>query len=240
MAQPLYEDDLAHIHATGFGALADEVSPFLLELLGDAPKKVVDVGCGSGVTTSALARAGHDVVGIEPSASFVQMARAAAPSATILHASAYEVALPRCYAVFAIGEPLTYHPPEVDAKARLTAFVASVSRALEPGGVFVFDLIDATGPSLDAVGWRSTDAWAILHRNTEDHASQRLVREIETFRRDGALFRRHRETHHAALFDPDEVRALLEHAELRVETSTSHGHAKLLPRRTAYCAFRRP
>ncbi|HET8698599.1 MAG TPA: hypothetical protein VFO94_13985, partial [Gammaproteobacteria bacterium] len=45
------------------------------------------------------------------------LARAAAPGARFVEASAYEYDLPQCTAIVALGEPLTYHAPDSDAAA---------------------------------------------------------------------------------------------------------------------------
>lgn len=49
----------------------------LLELLGAAPKRVLDLGCGVGRVLVPLAEAGHDVVGIDRDAAFLETCRTA-------------------------------------------------------------------------------------------------------------------------------------------------------------------
>ncbi len=100
----LYEEDLAFVQAEAFGGFAEQVAPPLIERLCalDIPvRRVVDVGCGAGVTTRALVRAGFEVVAIEPSPALLERARSAAPEATFHLGSAYEVGLPRRAAFFA-------------------------------------------------------------------------------------------------------------------------------------------
>jgi hypothetical protein len=62
----------------------------------------------------------------------------------------------------------------------------------------IFDLIDAEGTPLDALGWSSADDWAILYETREDRSARQLTRSIETFRRtaaDAIGYRRSREVH---------------------------------------------
>src|SRR5690606_21278626 len=183
----LYGADLARIQAAAFGDLAERAAPELIALLKASSipvRRVYDVGCGAGVTTRALVEAGFDTIAVEPSPHLLAIARTAAPAATFLEVSAYDLELRPCEAVLAIGEVLTYHAPDVDADERVRTFFRTVARALAPGGRLVFDLIDADGPPLDAKSWRSEEAWAILWETREDRAAARLTRSIETFCRE--------------------------------------------------------
>src|SRR5690242_6760543 len=113
-----YGADLARIQADGFGDLARQASPELVSILNASStpvRRVYDVGCGAGVTTSSLVAAGFETTAVDPSPDLLAIARVNAPSAMFLNASAYDLELQTCDAVLAIGEVLTYHAPEVDA-----------------------------------------------------------------------------------------------------------------------------
>jgi SAM-dependent methyltransferase len=241
---PLYESDLAYIQAVAYGDFAARSVPAIIERLRAAKpevRRVLDVGCGAGVTTRALIEADFETLAIEPSEALLELARAAAPSATFFHARIQDVELPPVDAVLAVGEPLTYHAPDSDAGATLRRVFAKVAAALPPHGLFVFDLISAHGPALDAAGFRRGADWAILYTTREDRASRRLTREIETFRKDQArdCYRRAQELHHVRLFDEHEVASWLEQAGFQVEVSAAHGDVPLPPRRVAFVATRR-
>jgi SAM-dependent methyltransferase len=250
-----YEDDLAHIHAAAFGDLAARAAEALLPRLialealvspvvraSPARLRVIDVGCGSGVTTRALTGAGFDTLAIEPSRALLALARAAAPEAHFRQESAYEAELPPCDAILAVGEPLSYHPPGVDGGARLRSFFANAAAALSPGGLLVLDLIlaDDAGESLDRSGWRSESDWAILFETREDRAARRLTRTIETFRRSGGgdAYRRAREVHHVQLFEERAIASALRAAGFSVEVARAYGDFPLLARRAAFFATR--
>ncbi|HEX6118809.1 MAG TPA: methyltransferase domain-containing protein [Dongiaceae bacterium] len=53
----------------------DASEPFYLALAGDAPKRVLDMGCGTGRLAIALAERGHRVTGADPSPGMLRVAR---------------------------------------------------------------------------------------------------------------------------------------------------------------------
>src|SRR5690606_5664985 len=180
----MYRDDLARIHHEGFSELARGAAPALLAMLrraGHRRGRVVDLGCGSGVWLRALARAGYEAVGVEPSPAFARLARRHAPGARIEIASAHDVALPACVAVTALGEVLSYCGPNGRAPD-LPRLFRRVAAALPRGGLFAFDLmVCAPGPPMAYRTWRAGRDWAVLVDVSEDRRRHRLVREITTF-----------------------------------------------------------
>src|SRR5258708_35494994 len=111
---PLYEDDLAYVQATAYGEFAAGAMPGVIEHLrgaGLVGGRVVDVGCGAGVSTRALADAGFQPIGIDASPHLLARARNAVATAEFHVASAYQFAIPQCAVILALGEPLTYHAP---------------------------------------------------------------------------------------------------------------------------------
>jgi SAM-dependent methyltransferase len=240
MAQP-YDDDLAFIQAYGFGELAAAaIAALIPELKSRGARRVVDVGCGAGVSTSALLEAGFETVAIEPSAALLEIARQAAPAARFEQASAYNAALAECDAIFAIGEVLTYHAPSADAETRLRHFFARARLALPEGGLLVFDIIETGDQPLSARAWKAGPDWAVLSASQEDRAARRLTREIETFRdMGGGRYRRSSEVHHVRLFERAAVVLWLEQAGFEVQVATAYGPFALPPRRVAFHASRR-
>lgn len=154
----------------------------------------------------------------------------------------YDVELEPCEAILALGEPLTYHGPDIDADSRLRGFCERAARALAPGGLMIFDLIEAEGAPLDARRWSSGDDWAILYETREDRAARRLTRYIETFRRpaaDAMGHRRSREVHDVRTFETRDVEQWLDDAGFSVEIADRYGAYALAPRRRAFFAIRR-
>jgi len=159
----LYQQDLAYIHAVAFSALARGAATEIVRRLRAARcsvRRVVDVGCGAGPLTQALAEAGFEVTGIDCSAELLAIARAAVPTAHFVHASIYDVEMPPCDAIVALGEPLTYHGEADGADLRVSRFFQRASAVLPQGGVLIFDVIECGEPSLTGRFWSSGDDWA--------------------------------------------------------------------------------
>ncbi len=195
----MYARDLAYIHHHGFGDFAQLTAPGLLRVFRGAGIHrglVIDIGCGSGIWARALLDHGYDVLGVDPSASMLKLARQQAPAASFLQSSAYRAALLPCVAVTAIGEVLSYHPRPVRGPSRLPALFRRVARALPLGGLFVFDLIMAEGNSPMAYRtWKQAADWAVLAEAAERRRGRWLARDMTTFRRTARGFRRGAERH---------------------------------------------
>jgi SAM-dependent methyltransferase len=112
---------------------------FLVDALGLAPgMRVLDVGCGPGRHAHALAARGIEVVGVDISRRFVELAaRDAPPGATFVRADArrlgfdgeFDAAISLCQGAFGLaGGPGA--PLDGDGEV-----LAGIARALRPGGV---------------------------------------------------------------------------------------------------------
>lgn len=139
-------DAVADFYAAGFDSADDDVSADLLGLLGPAAGlRVLDIACGHGRITRELARRGADVVGIDISANLLSKAREAEQGEPLgiryLHAdiSAPEVAAPDVLDGAAFdAATCSFGLSDIDD---LTGAIATVSRALRPGGRFVFSIL---------------------------------------------------------------------------------------------------
>lgn len=236
--QAFYDEDLAFVQASGFGEIAAAaIAAVIPQLKARGARRVVDVGCGAGVTTKALVDAQFETLAIEPSGALLDLARSAAPSAQFRQASAYDATFEACDAILAIGEVLSYHAPTDDAEKRLRTFFDSASRALRKGGLLVFDVIETGSPPLSARGWKAGADWAVLSASEEDAERRQLIRTIETFRDVGdGTYRRRSEVHHVRLFDRGAVSSWLEQTGFAVEVMTAYGSFELPPRRVAFWA----
>ena len=235
----LYRRDLASIHHQGFGDFARRAAPALLQALreaGLAGGRVVDLGCGSGIWLEALGRAGYQAVGVDPSPAMLRLARRNAPRARLVRASAHDLEWPTCQAVTALGEVLSYRQPS-GRQPSLPRLFRRVARALEPGGLFVFELLVAeSGPPMTYRNWRAGRRWAVLIEVSEDLAARRLQRNITTFWRVGAHYRRTHEEHALQIHRRADIERALRAAGFVVRVSGRYGDLALAPRRLSFWA----
>jgi SAM-dependent methyltransferase len=119
---------------------------FLVEALGLVPgTRVLDVGCGPGRHAHALARAGCEVMGVDISQRFVDLARRdAPPGATFRRLDArdlpfdaeFDAAISLCQGAFGLagGPAAGMVPPGPPLDTRDAEVLDGIARALRPGG----------------------------------------------------------------------------------------------------------
>src|SRR3954447_19357552 len=95
-----YPADLARIHDEGFGDFARAAAGELLARL-PGSGLVVELGCGTGISTQIVSDAGYDVLGIDISDDMLAIARERAPRASFRSGSAWDADPPACCAVTA-------------------------------------------------------------------------------------------------------------------------------------------
>ena len=239
-----YGRELAHVHDAGFGDFARAAAPGLLRRIARAGAQnglVVDLGCGSGIWARVLTDAGYGVLGIDVSQAMLAIARRRAPRARFVRGSALELELPRCSAVTAIGECLSYANESRTGIGALRAVFRRVRRRLGPGGTFLFDV--ATPGREGATprrGWHAGADWVLCLDAAEDQARRELVRQITVFRRDGRAWRRTDEVHRLALYEPAAVLGLLADCGFEARRLRGYGPELRFPRGLAgFAATRR-
>ena len=228
---PYYGRSLARIHHEGFSFHAEACAPGILELLRPVRERhglVVELGCGSGLLTRHLVRAGHRVLATDASPAMLELAHEYAVGADGIAALVLpDDPVPPADAIVSVGHTLNYLP---DADAIDRALVA-IADALRPGGVLAIDLCDfeygahrREAPNLGRVA----DDWAIITQFSLP-SRERFVRRITTFIRDGdGSWQRDDEQHENMLIDVNRVPPLLGSHGVRAEIGTSFG-AETLP-----------
>jgi SAM-dependent methyltransferase len=130
-----------------------------------ATGRIIELGCGSGISSQVLAEAGFDVLGYDLSRAQVAIARKRVPGGQFRVESYLTASLPSCVAVTAFGECFNYRFDKRNSPARLAVLYRRIFDALAPGGLFGFD---AAGPGRVPGGSRShhreTDDWACWSR----------------------------------------------------------------------------
>lgn len=229
-----YGDDLAYVHDVAFGEHSRRAAPELLQLMRDhgiEGGRVVDLGCGSGIWARALTDAGYDVLGIDISASMIRLARRRAPRARFRRGAFLDARLPRCVAVTALGECFNYTFDGRGGTSSLARVFASVYRALDSGGLFVFDVAEPgagrrRGRTRDHF---TGDDWAILVEREEDLHRRLLTRRITSFRRVGRSWRRREETHRLRLHRAADLATALRRVGFRARVRRGYGRLRFDP-----------
>jgi trans-aconitate methyltransferase len=225
----LYFTDLAVVHDAAFAGLATRAAPAIVRLLhANAIRsgRIVELGCGSGITAAHLVSSGYDVLGVDASAAMIHLARRRAPGASFRVASVEATNIPRCVAVIAVGEVVTYLPGGIGT---LRGLFRRVHAALEPGGLLIFDFIESAASRTYAIKAKSGDDWMMASNATFDRKRRVLTRNIVVVRRRGRLVRRSSETHHVRIYGRRGIRALLVRTGFSVRLVRSYGRYRLLP-----------
>jgi SAM-dependent methyltransferase len=117
------------------------------------PRRLLDLGCGTGNHAIPLARRGHVVAGVDRSAAMLAQARAksADPPPEFFQGDLRDLALGRRFdAALMMFAVLGYQHGNAD----LLAALGTVRRHLEPGGLFVFDVWNGAAVLADRPGRR--------------------------------------------------------------------------------------
>jgi SAM-dependent methyltransferase len=236
----MYEDDLAYIHQQGFNNLLDQASPVMISALQSAGFRtgtVIDLGCGGGALLKQLTDAGYQAIGVDCSPAFTAMAQRTSSQATVHTASFYDYDFVPSVAVFALGEVLAYLPSNDDQPGDLSPVAKKINDALQPGGVFIFDIILRNNDALmNYQSHRLGKDWAVFVSASESTEYSVITRHITTFRQIGTHYRRGEEIHRQQVFDAGYLGSVLEHTGFQVSMSDHYGNYALLPRRRAFFA----
>lgn len=226
--------DLVYIHDDGFNSYALDAAPALLKLLREheigSTGLVIDLGSGTGRWVKELADAGYNCRGIEQSQEMVLYAKTIVPKVLFRIASVFETLLPPCSAVTSMGECLNYRFGGTrSSKAALKELFQNVYRALEPGGVFIFDIATpARAPKgKPRVQRREGKDWAIVSVTTKIPGG--LRRSMVFFRRYGELYRRGEETHDLSLYAVTDILAMLRRCGFKARRLPAKGYFQEVP-----------
>jgi SAM-dependent methyltransferase len=222
-----YGRDLAHVHDVGHGDFARDAAPAVLGIMrraGIHDGLVIDLGCGSGIWAAALVDAGYDVIGVDQSAALLEIARERAPGAYFAQGSLFDVKLPRCNAVTAIGECFSYCVDPRAGRAALTGVLRRIAAALRPGGLLVFDVMTpGSEPAGGRRSWSEGPDWLLCLDAREDVRAGTLTRRLAVFRPEDGAYRRSDETHRLWLYSRGDALTDLDAAGLRARTLTGYG-----------------
>lgn len=185
----------------------DQEVAFLVDTLELLPgQRVLDVGCGPGRHAHALARLGHDVVGVDISERFIDLARRdAPPGATFVRGDAralafdseFDAVVSLCQGAFGLSSAGDDGPLDPDE-----AVLAGMARAVRPAGAVALTAFSAYFQFRFPTEGGHFDAERGVHHELavlKDEAGRETQRDLWT-----------------ACFTPRELRLLLRAAGLEV------------------------
>ncbi len=211
--------------AIGQGAFAQGLVGRVLAALPEPPARALDLACGTGAATLALAAAGAETVGVDRSPEMLAIARARAQALPITFIEADIRYLP-------IGAPSAYplHPASFDlitclydslnyltGDGELAQTLAGAAQLLAPGGRLIFDLnTEHEFAAWDDVDQVVYDEGGILvyNRLSYDGSARLAHGRIVWFVREGERWWRGEETHAERAWRDEEVVAALAAAGL--------------------------
>jgi 2-polyprenyl-6-hydroxyphenyl methylase/3-demethylubiquinone-9 3-methyltransferase len=134
----------------------DYIESCIVRVLGKhalCQQQVLEIGCGGGLISEALVRRGALVVGLDPSAEALEIARdharQSAMGEQLYFMQGYAECLPFADGSFSVIVCLDV----LEHVRDLRATVQEIARVLAPGGIFIFDTINRTFFSRVALLW---------------------------------------------------------------------------------------
>ena len=129
----------------------------------------LEVGCGGGIATAALAKLGYSMMGVEPQQASLEAAREHArrlglqERLSFVQGDAYDLSMfpPGCFDGVLMADVLEHLHD-------LPAAIAQVWRVLKPGGVLVFDTINRTFASYVLAIALAQEGLRVVPPNTHD------------------------------------------------------------------------
>jgi SAM-dependent methyltransferase len=239
-----YKQDLAYIHDVGYSDYALKSAPGILEILAQNnihEGLIVELGCGSGLSTLEFTKANYRVLGIDISESMIAIARTRVPDAEFRIQSLFQADIPLCNAVTSISECLNYLFDPDNNRQLLVQLFHRIYKALAPGGIFLFDIAEPgqVDQGITTKGFTEGKDWIVLVEKEENQEQETLSRRIISFRQVGEHYRRDDEVHHLRLYKATEIGKELEQVGFQVQIMRSYGEY-VLPKAHAAFIARKP
>jgi SAM-dependent methyltransferase len=206
--------ELAELFDLDYGDFAEDL-PFYESLAQRTGGPILELGAGTGRVALQLARAGHDVYGIDNNAALLERARckmgeALSDRVRLVSGDMRDFTIEQSFALIYAGFGAFHH---LLTPAEQLACLRCVERHLASDGLFVFDL-----RAIFATDWDSGDSVPLLHDWTRSLPSGETVTKLRSVRVDRATQVQH-ETHYYDRVAPDgTLRRVTATVDLRFST----------------------
>jgi SAM-dependent methyltransferase len=219
----------AHIYdASGQIAFSEQMIPYLRRLLERHPvrqRRMLDLACGTGTVAIAMALQGWQVTGVDASPHMLEQARAKAEAIGQEHLDNRLRWMQADMRRFRVREPVSLVTCLYDSlnymlsSDDLQAVFRHVSAALEPGGLFLFDMNTAYALENYWEGqtyMTDTPDLTVVMASEHDYDLHRSTVTVTCFEREGDVYRKYIETHVEQAYPQEHVATLLSDVGLSV------------------------
>ncbi|MBM3189184.1 MAG: class I SAM-dependent methyltransferase [Chloroflexi bacterium] len=221
---PIYDEYAAVYDRSGQLAFSLRMIPYLQSLLSRhavGGKTLLELACGTGTVAIAFAAEGWRVYAVDGSAQMLAQARAKAERDDLaLFWSQQDMrrfVLPeRVYVATCLYDSLNYMLTDTDLRAVFRA----VFRALQPGGLFLFDMNTACAFERvwnDQIYFTDSDDLSVILQCRYDARQQRTSVTVTCFERQGELYRKLVETHTEQAYPDEQIATLLTDVGFQVQ-----------------------
>lgn len=222
-----YRKHLAYIHNTHYRDMARHAAQEILvhsnifEL-----KRVIDLGCGSGILASVLSHHGMEVVGVDISSDLLEIAKEQSPRSTFINASIFDFRFDFCDIVCAVGEPFNYLFDEKAGYQSFTDIIRKVYHYLNPSGFFIFDILTDEVDSGNKVRMMEQEDHTMFIEIDVDNEKTLLTRKMTFFIKNKNCYLKDSEVHQQLLFNIDQIEEILNKTGFRFERLQSYNKHK--------------
>lgn len=183
-----------------------------------APRRLLDLACGTGVAAVAFARLGYEVVGVDRSEAMLARAQARAEKLpiTFLCQDMRDLSLPQTVDLAVCLQDSLNHVLETND---LRQTIRRVADALTPRGLFLFDVNTRYGLAQRwAPLWiqADTEDFFLAGKTEFDYESDVATMTLTGFVREGETFRRFTEIHRERAYALETITSELREAGLSV------------------------
>lgn len=226
MMKPYYRKHLAYIHDTYYGDIARNAAQEILDNLRTRSlKKVIDLGCGSGILASVLSKNGMEVTGIDISLDLLEIAKKNSPDSTFIHASLFDYSFDYADIFCAIGEPFNYLFDEKASYIALARILQTIYVHLTPSGLFLFDILTDEVDTTNNIRIVEMEDITMFLEISVDAKKEVLTRKMTFFIKRNNCHEKDSETHKQLLFKVDRIEGLLAETGFNFQKLTGYnGH----------------
>lgn len=234
-----YKKELAIIHDKYFKNLSEEAAKLIIELLPNKEhsKKVLDLGCGSGILAKKLVSKGYSVTGVDFSQEMLKIAKENVPSAKFIKSSLFDYKITSCDIVTMIGEVICYLFDNKSDLDSLKTLFQNIYDNLAPNGLLIFDFLEANMKISEELKNRIIEKkdYSMFIKLEIEPNSKILTRDITLFKKEKNIYTRNKEVHKQRLFDIKTLSNIIEKIGFKVtqidcykQTKFREGHVAFI------------